>query len=142
MTQLTIYIPNQTEEGLWAANQLRSMYENWAKAASLIYTLTIVEKEKFILNFNVEYEALEGENGVHRLVNISEFDPEHRRHTSFVQVEVKNEEVIRSYILEPYKLCKDHRSNSQWPNVAEILNGDRPFIDHMLYDYTIYKRES
>jgi peptide chain release factor 2 len=40
---------------------------------------------------------------------------------------------IRSYILQPYQLVKDHRTNLDIGNVAAVLDGDiNPFIDAYL----------
>lgn len=40
---------------------------------------------------------------------------------------------IRSYVLNPYKLVKDHRTNHETSSVAEVLDGDLlPFIEEYL----------
>lgn len=40
---------------------------------------------------------------------------------------------IRSYILHPYKLVKDHRINFEWKNPEEVLDGQLlPFVEQFL----------
>ena len=40
---------------------------------------------------------------------------------------------IRSYVLHPYKLVKDHRTNFESGNPEKVLDGDLdPFIDNFL----------
>ncbi|MGB9749364.1 MAG: peptide chain release factor 2 [Caldisericia bacterium] len=77
-------------------NILLDMYVRWAEKKKFkveiidvsygdeagIKSATIFIKGKFA------YGLLKGENGVHRLVRISPFDANHRRHTSFALVEV------------------------------------------------------
>jgi peptide chain release factor 2 len=72
------------------------MYLRWAEKSG--FTIQIIEKspgeEAGIKSITVLIEGkyafgyLRAEKGVHRLVRLSPFDAAHRRHTSFVQVEV------------------------------------------------------
>jgi peptide chain release factor 2 len=40
---------------------------------------------------------------------------------------------IRSYVLQPYRLAKDHRTNKEIGNVDGVLDGDLdPFIESYL----------
>ena len=75
---------------------LARMYVRWAERKG--FSAVIVEESPaeeaglksitfFVRGKNV-YGLLEGERGVHRLVRISPFDQQHRRHTSFASVEV------------------------------------------------------
>ena len=42
---------------------------------------------------------------------------------------------IRSYVLQPYQLIKDHRTGVEIGNVSEVLNGNLdPFIEAYLQD--------
>jgi peptide chain release factor 2 len=84
-----------TESCDWASMLLR-MYSRWAENNGFsvdnidflageeagVKSATILIKGIFV------YGKLKGENGVHRLVRISPFDSNKRRHTSFVSVEV------------------------------------------------------
>jgi len=79
----------------WAEMLLR-MYLRWAEKSG--FAIQIIEKspgeEAGIKSITVLIEGkyafgyLRAEKGVHRLVRLSPFDAAHRRHTSFVQVEV------------------------------------------------------
>jgi len=215
-----------TESCDWASMLLR-MYTRWADGKK--YKLKILDilpgEEAGIKNVTVGIEGdmvyglLKGEKGVHRLVRISPFDANKRRHTSFVsvdvipeieddiEVEIKPEDLridiyrssgpggqsvnttdsavrithfptgivvqcqnersqlqnrqtamkvlkarlfelkqkeqdermakeygekrkiewgsqIRSYVMQPYSLVKDHRTNAETGNVAAVLDGD------------------
>nr|WP_082673528.1 peptide chain release factor 2 [Thermodesulfovibrio aggregans] len=215
-----------TESQDWAEMLMR-MYLRWAEKKGFnvnIIDLQVGEEAgikdvTFIVEGQYAYGYLKSESGVHRLVRISPFDANKRRHTSFVavsvlpeieddiQVEIKDEDLridtfrasgaggqhvnkvssavrivhiptgiivtcqtersqhrnkeiamkilksklyallqkekeekiksitgdkkeiawgnqIRSYILHPYRLIKDHRTDIEVYNVEEVLDGD------------------
>lgn len=78
------------------ANMLYRMYERWLKNHSFKYTITEINQEEAggIKSVNLEvkgrnaYGMLKSEKGVHRLVRISPFDANKRRHTSFASVDI------------------------------------------------------
>ncbi len=220
----------------WTQILLR-MYLRWAERKG--FTTQLIEESPaeeaglksvaFFLRGRNAYGMLESERGVHRLVRISPFDSQHRRHTSFASVDVvpeiatdekisieirpedlrietyksggaggqyvnktesairiiheptgliaasqqersqmQNREVamtmlrsqlvqreleereaklaelrgdrranewgsqIRSYVLQPYTLVKDHRTNVESGNTAAVLDGD---IDGFVWPY-------
>ena len=150
----------------------------------------------YLVKGNYSYGYLKNEKGVHRLVRLSPFDSNNRRHTSFAAVDVtpefdndinieikdsdrithiptkivvtcqnersqiKNKETalkvlksklyqiklqenknqidsmkndhnniefgsqIRSYVMHPYSMVKDHRTNYQTSNVDKVLDGN------------------
>jgi peptide chain release factor 2 len=220
-----------TESQDWAEMLLR-MYLRWAERQG--FTTEMIEHQPaeeagiksatFTVNGDYAYGLLTSEIGVHRLVRISPFDQQSRRHTSFasvfvspeiddsIQIEIKPEEIrvdtyrsggkggqhvnttdsavrithfptgivvacqnersqhknrekamkvlrsklyefelekkraatqkvedskldidfgsqIRSYVLHPYRLVKDHRTKTEVGDVDRVLDGDlRPFI--------------
>ncbi len=79
----------------WTQMLLR-MYLRWAERKG--FTTQLVEESEaeeaglksvtFFLRGRNAYGMLESERGVHRLVRISPFDQQHRRHTSFASVDV------------------------------------------------------
>lgn len=220
-----------TESQDWAEMMLR-MYQRFAEINNFSFELTDFQEGEeagyksvtFIISGEYAYGYLKCEKGVHRLVRISPFDTNKRRHTSFSSVEVipeiendseveispdeiridtyrsggaggqhvnrtnsairithiqtgivvtcqnersqiKNKETalkvlkskllvlkeeqhkqdikdikgeekkiewgsqIRSYVLCPYTMCKDHRTGFETANVSDVLNGNiKPFI--------------
>jgi peptide chain release factor 2 len=84
-----------TESCDWAAVLLR-MYTRWAEDKG--YAITVIDtmagEEAGIKNTTIiikgeyAYGYLKSESGVHRLVRISPFDSNSRRHTSFASVDV------------------------------------------------------
>lgn len=81
-----------TEACDWASMLLR-MYTRWAERHSYKYEIIdMLEAEGGIKSATVQIDApyaygyLKGESGVHRLVRISPFDANARRHTSFASV--------------------------------------------------------
>lgn len=79
----------------WSEMLLR-MYTRWAEDSG--YQITTLERSEgeeagiksitLLIEGRYAYGYLKAEKGVHRLVRLSPFDAAHRRHTSFVQVEV------------------------------------------------------
>ena len=215
-----------TESCDWA-NMLYRMYQRYAEQHSYkTEVIDLVEGEEagiksvyFLIKGENAYGYLKSEKGVHRLVRISPFDSNSRRHTSFASVEVtpeinsdidieikesdlkidvyrssgaggqhvnttdsavrithipskivvtcqnersqiKNRETamkvlksklallelerqeselnkikgvqmanefgsqIRSYVMHPYSMVKDHRTNAETSNVSKVLDGD------------------
>ena len=215
-----------TESCDWAL-MLYRMYTRWAESKN--YKIEVLDYQKgdeagiksvsFLISGNYAYGYLKGEKGIHRLVRLSPFDSNNRRHTSFASVEItpdikRNIDVviddadlkidvfrstgaggqgvnttdsavrithlptkivvtcqnersqiqnkehamqvlkakllllleeeenkkmnqikgdqqniefgsqIRSYILHPYSLVKDHRTNVETSNVSKVLDGD------------------
>jgi len=209
------------------------MYRRYAERAGLefeLYDITAgeeagIKSASFLLSGPFAYGFLKNERGVHRLVRISPFDSNSRRHTSFaaldviaeiddeIEVEIKDEDVridtfrasgaggqhvnttdsavrithaptgivvscqaersqhknrskamkvlkarvydyimdqkkkemerfygkkgeiawgsqIRSYVMQPYTMVKDHRMNLETSNVASVMDGNiQAFID-------------
>jgi peptide chain release factor 2 len=221
---------------------LGRMYLRWAESKG--FSTQIVDESPaeeaglksltFFVRGKNAYGMLESERGVHRLVRISPFDQQHRRHTSFASVDIvpeiatdekidleirpedlrietyksggaggqyvnktesairiihvptntivasqqersqmQNREVamtmlrsmlvqrqveereaklaelrgdrranewgsqIRSYVLQPYTLVKDHRTNVEVGNVSAVIDGD---IDQFIWPYLQQRR--
>ena len=224
-----------TESCDWA-NMLLRMYTRWGDANQCkVKTLDILSGEEagiksvtLGIEGEMAYGYLKGEKGVHRLVRISPFDSNKRRHTSFasvdvipeiednIEVEINSEDLridifrssgpggqsvnttdsavrithiptnivvqcqnersqlnnkqtamkilkarlyelkrkkqeeemskeygkkqkiewgsqIRSYVMHPYSMVKDHRTNTETGNVAKVMDGDlKIFIEAYL----------
>ncbi len=84
-----------TESQDWASMLLR-MYTRWAEKSG--FTVEIIDythgdeagikSATILIKGEYAYGLLKGETGVHRLVRISPFDANKRRHTSFSSVEI------------------------------------------------------
>ena len=91
----------------WAEMLLR-MYTRWAEDKG--YNISILERSEgeeagiksitLLIEGKYAYGYMKSEKGVHRLVRLSPFDAAHRRHTSFVQVEVLPEVVAEDPEIE------------------------------------------
>ena len=84
-----------TESCDWAAMLLR-MYTKWAEGRGFQVVMLDqfqgeeagIKNATFLIKGDFAYGFLKAESGVHRLVRISPFDSNKRRHTSFVSVDV------------------------------------------------------
>mgnify|MGYP001583003776 CR=1 FL=1 len=84
-----------TESQDWAQMLFR-MYSRWAEQKGYkLETVDLLPGEEaglksvtFMISGNYAYGSLKSEKGVHRLVRISPFDANKRRHTSFASVDV------------------------------------------------------
>lgn len=78
------------------AEMLMRMYQRWFDSKKFKYILTDINKEDaggiksatLMVKGRNAYGLLKGEKGVHRLVRISPFDSNKRRHTSFASVDI------------------------------------------------------
>lgn len=84
-----------TESCDWASILMR-MYTRWAEQHGFKFTITDIlpgeeagiKSMSAIVEGDYAYGHMQSENGVHRLVRISPFDANSRRHTSFASVDV------------------------------------------------------
>jgi len=140
------------------AGMLYRMYARWAERKG--FKVTELERtdepeggiRSATLQIDGDYAfgRLKAEIGVHRLVRISPFDSQARRHTAFASVDVTPEldeklaalygqkgeiafgSQIRSYVLHPYQMVKDHRTGYETGNIQAVLDGD---IDGFIEEY-------
>jgi len=90
------------------AEMLMRMYLRWAEKSK--FTIDVMDKSDgeeagiksttILVEGKYAYGYLRTEKGVHRLVRLSPFDAAHRRHTSFVQVEVLPEVAAEDPLVE------------------------------------------
>ncbi len=218
-----------TESQDWAEMLLR-MYLRWAERHGMETVLTDrlegegagIKSATFEINGENAYGLLQSEIGVHRLVRISPFDANARRHTSFasvfvypqidedIKIEIRPEDVridtfrasgaggqhvnrtdsairmthiptgivvqcqnersqhknrasawkqlraklyeheledskldinfgsqIRSYVLAPYRMVKDHRTKLSIGDVDRVLDGD---IDDLIHAFLVWRK--
>ena len=132
-----------TESCDWADMLLR-MYQRWIERSGFkSQTVDIQQGEEvgiksvtLLVSGEYAYGHLQTERGVHRLVRISPFDANKRRHTSFASVDVVPEiadtapieiawgNQIRSYVFQPYQMVKDHRTGAETSNVQDVMDGN------------------
>ncbi|XP_012846355.1 PREDICTED: peptide chain release factor PrfB2, chloroplastic [Erythranthe guttata] len=143
-----------TESMDWAS-MVMQMYKKWAEGRG--FRVTIVDEmpgelagiKRATIRVDGEYAFgyAKAEVGAHRLVRISPFDSNKRRHTSFASVAVIpilgdefshvqiNESDLRidrfrsggaggSYVLHPYRMVKDHRTDYEVSDPDSVLEGD------------------
>ena len=104
-----------TEAQDWASMLLR-MYARWCERHNYKYTILSLEdgdeagikSVTFKVTGHNAYGMLKGEKGVHRLVRISPFDANARRHTSFTSVNVVPEfGPVANVVIDPKDLRID-----------------------------------
>jgi protein subunit release factor B len=116
------------------AYMLASAYERWGAKRGRPVGIFKEDGSWFVMICDeTAHELLTGEVGVHSLCRISPYDPQRRRHTSFVEVEIVvpqhiraalDRAGIRTYTLDPYKRAKDHRTGIETEDVHGVLAGD------------------
>lgn len=122
-----------TEACDWAEMLLR-MYQRWASAHCFKFVLLErldggvagVKNVEFKIEGINAYGMLKGEMGVHRLVRVSPFDSQGRRHTSFAAVEVLPElsdDEAQTVVINPQDLeqqtFRSGGAGGQYQNTTE-----------------------
>ncbi len=103
-----------TEACDWA-DMLMRMYLRWAEANDVKAELVDrtpgdvagSKSATLMMRGPMAYGKLQGEGGVHRLVRISPFDANKRRHTSFVSVSLLPEVEEQDVVIDPDDLMED-----------------------------------
>jgi peptide chain release factor 2 len=103
-----------TEACDWASMLLR-MYLRWAERngikAEVVDTqpgdVAGIKSGTVIMRGPMAYGKLKGERGVHRLVRISPFDANKRRHTSFASVGITPEVEEREVVIDPEDIIEE-----------------------------------
>lgn len=105
-----------TESCDWA-NMLMRMYQRWAESRGWTVDITDalpgetagIKSATMVLTGENAYGFTKAERGVHRLVRISPFDSNKRRHTSFASVDViaEIEETSEELVIPPVELKVD-----------------------------------
>ena len=93
---LTIHAGTGGDEAQYWAQTLLEMYSRWAqrelRATEILNVSygerTGIRQATLLIQGVLAYGTLQGEEGVHRLSRVSDFDPSRRRHTSFARVEI------------------------------------------------------
>ncbi len=128
--ELTIRSGVLSIESIAWAGMLSRMYVRWLKVYNHKSNMRQMSNGTYVLVVNNEEVRirLRTEVGMHRLVCVSPFDPEDRRHTSFAEVRMadyhREDRVVRSYVFEPYQLVKDTRTGIESTDVQSVLDGD------------------
>jgi peptide chain release factor 2 len=103
-----------TEACDWASMLLR-MYLRWAERdgfkAEVVDTqpgdVAGIKSATVVMQGPMAYGKLKGERGVHRLVRISPFDANKRRHTSFASVGITPEIEERDVVIDPEDIIEE-----------------------------------
>lgn len=123
-TRLEVAPGVEAEESQAFAEMLRRMYRERALKQGHAW---FMDGDIVVVVHRADQDFARDEEGIHRLVRISPFDTQKRRHTSFVSVAVDGSCCNiqrRSYVLSPYKQVRDHLAGWVRDDVEAVLNGD------------------
>jgi protein subunit release factor B len=124
------------EESIDFARMLKDMYMGWAERHKMLSSALKEKDNSWVVTLGSDSDTLEDmeqERGVHRLVRISPFDRQSRRHTSFASVDIEGAKELedktsfgpraRNYVLYPYQQAMDFRKNYTTDKVFDVLAG-------------------